>query len=58
MIAHFTAVADATELPVLLYDIPPRSVVPIEPDTLRPSRLTPTSWASKTPRVICTVVDS
>jgi 4-hydroxy-tetrahydrodipicolinate synthase len=33
--AHFTAVADATELPVLLYDIPPRSVVPIHPDTLR-----------------------
>lgn len=35
LIAHFTAVADATDLPVLLYDIPPRSVVPIEPDTLR-----------------------
>ena len=33
--AHFTAVADATDLPVLLYDIPPRSIVPIEPDTLR-----------------------
>lgn len=35
LLAHFTAVADATELPVLLYDIPPRSVVPIEPATLR-----------------------
>ncbi|OBA76469.1 4-hydroxy-tetrahydrodipicolinate synthase [Mycobacterium sp. 1554424.7] len=35
LIAHFTAVADATELPVLLYDIPPRSVIPIEPDTIR-----------------------
>jgi 4-hydroxy-tetrahydrodipicolinate synthase len=35
LIAHFTAVADATELPVLLYDIPPRSVVPIESDTIR-----------------------
>jgi 4-hydroxy-tetrahydrodipicolinate synthase len=35
LIAHFTAVADATALPVLLYDIPPRSVVPIAPDTLR-----------------------
>ncbi|WP_205877492.1 4-hydroxy-tetrahydrodipicolinate synthase [Mycobacterium camsae] len=35
LVAHFTAVADATELPVLLYDIPPRSVVPIEFDTLR-----------------------
>jgi 4-hydroxy-tetrahydrodipicolinate synthase len=35
LIAHFTAVADATPLPVLLYDIPPRSVVPIETETLR-----------------------
>ena len=35
LIAHFTAVADATELPVLLYDIPPRSVIPIESDTIR-----------------------
>ncbi|HEV7419860.1 MAG TPA: 4-hydroxy-tetrahydrodipicolinate synthase [Mycobacterium sp.] len=35
LIAHFTAVADATELPVVLYDIPPRSVVPIQWDTLR-----------------------
>jgi 4-hydroxy-tetrahydrodipicolinate synthase len=34
LIAHFTAVADATALPVLLYDIPPRSVVPIETETL------------------------
>lgn len=32
--AHFTKIADATELPVMLYDIPPRSVVPIEVDTL------------------------
>lgn len=35
LLAHFTAVADATALPVLLYDIPPRSVVPIQPDTIR-----------------------
>ena len=35
LIAHFSAVADATELPVVLYDIPPRSVVPIEADTIR-----------------------
>ncbi|HET9875647.1 MAG TPA: 4-hydroxy-tetrahydrodipicolinate synthase [Mycobacterium sp.] len=34
LLAHFTAVADASELPVLLYDIPARSAVPIEPDTL------------------------
>jgi 4-hydroxy-tetrahydrodipicolinate synthase len=33
--AHFTAVADAVDVPVMLYDIPPRSVVPIEVDTLR-----------------------
>jgi 4-hydroxy-tetrahydrodipicolinate synthase len=34
LIAHFTAVADATQLPVLLYDIPPRSVIPILPETI------------------------
>ncbi|AHC25219.1 4-hydroxy-tetrahydrodipicolinate synthase [Mycolicibacterium neoaurum] len=32
--AHFTAVADATELPVVLYDIPPRSIIPIDWHTL------------------------
>jgi 4-hydroxy-tetrahydrodipicolinate synthase len=35
LFAHFTTVADATDLPVMLYDIPARSVVPIEVDTLR-----------------------
>ncbi|KKC04850.1 4-hydroxy-tetrahydrodipicolinate synthase [Mycobacterium nebraskense] len=35
LIAHFTTIADATELPVLLYDIPPRSVIPIETKTIR-----------------------
>lgn len=35
LVAHFTAVADATDLPVVLYDIPARSVVSIEWDTLR-----------------------
>ncbi|MGW0249399.1 4-hydroxy-tetrahydrodipicolinate synthase [Nocardia goodfellowii] len=35
LVAHFTAVADATDLPITLYDIPPRSVVPIASDTLR-----------------------
>jgi 4-hydroxy-tetrahydrodipicolinate synthase len=34
LVAHFTAVADATDLPVMLYDIPPRSVVPIARETL------------------------
>jgi 4-hydroxy-tetrahydrodipicolinate synthase len=35
LIAHFIAVADATALPNVLYDIPPRSAVPIEWDTVR-----------------------
>jgi len=35
LIAHFTAVADATDLPNVLYDIPPRSSIPIEWPTLR-----------------------
>lgn len=35
LVAHFSAVADATELPIVLYDIPPRSMVPIEWDTMR-----------------------
>jgi 4-hydroxy-tetrahydrodipicolinate synthase len=34
VLAHFTAVADATGLPVLLYDIPGRTATPIETDTL------------------------
>ena len=32
--AHFTAVADSTDLPVLLYDIPARTGTPIATDTL------------------------
>jgi 4-hydroxy-tetrahydrodipicolinate synthase len=31
---HFTAIADSTDLPVMLYDIPPRSSIPIEVETL------------------------
>src|SRR3954465_1771136 len=34
LIRHFTSVADWTDLPVMLYDIPPRSIVPIEVETL------------------------
>ncbi len=34
LFAHFTAVADATGLPVLLYDIPGRTGMPIATDTL------------------------
>ena len=32
---HFSAVAGATDLPVCLYDIPPRSSIPIAADTIR-----------------------
>src|SRR5579875_1936387 len=34
LLLHFRAVADATELPVLLYDIPGRTGLPIETDTM------------------------
>ncbi|MFJ8824330.1 4-hydroxy-tetrahydrodipicolinate synthase [Streptomyces sp. NPDC102467] len=34
LLRHFTAIADSTELPVMLYDIPGRSGVPINTDTI------------------------
>ncbi len=34
LIRHFTAVADATDLPILLYDIPQRTGTPIATETL------------------------
>lgn len=34
LLHHFTAVADSSELPVMLYDIPGRSGIPIETETL------------------------
>jgi 4-hydroxy-tetrahydrodipicolinate synthase len=34
LVAHFTAVADATALPNVLYDIPGRTGIPIRPETL------------------------
>lgn len=34
LLAHFRAVAEATELPVMLYDIPGRTGTPIETETL------------------------
>ena len=34
LLAHFRAVADATDLPVMLYDIPGRTGTPIESETL------------------------
>src|SRR5688500_5378537 len=30
LLRHLTAVADAADLPVMLYDIPPRSLIPID----------------------------
>jgi 4-hydroxy-tetrahydrodipicolinate synthase len=35
LIQHFLRVADATDLPVMIYDIPPRSAVHLEEATLR-----------------------
>ena len=32
--AHFETIASSTDLPVMLYDIPGRSVMPIDPDTI------------------------
>jgi 4-hydroxy-tetrahydrodipicolinate synthase len=34
VLAHFTAVADATDLPVMIYDIPGRSAIPITTETM------------------------
>ena len=34
LLAHFTAIADATDLPVMLYDIPGRTGLPIATETL------------------------
>lgn len=47
LLEHFTAVARATDLPVCLYDIPGRSGVPIEFDTLRALAEVPTIKAVK-----------
>ena len=34
LIAHFTAVHDACALPIIIYNIPPRSVIDMSPDTM------------------------
>ncbi|NKB46038.1 MAG: 4-hydroxy-tetrahydrodipicolinate synthase [Alphaproteobacteria bacterium] len=34
MIAHFTAIADAVELPIIIYNIPPRSVIDMSVETM------------------------
>lgn len=44
---HFKAVAEATDLPICLYDIPGRSSIPIETDTLRRLAELPTVQAVK-----------
>lgn len=44
---HFSAVAGVTELPIMLYDIPPRSSIPIEADTIRRLAELPTIRAVK-----------
>ena len=41
LLAHFTAIADADRLPMMLYDIPPRIGVPIAGDTMRAARGAP-----------------
>ncbi len=47
LVHHFTTVAEATDLPVCLYDIPSRSNIPIESDTLRRLAEVPTIQAVK-----------
>jgi 4-hydroxy-tetrahydrodipicolinate synthase len=34
LVAHFSAAADATDLPVMLYDVPHRTAIPIAPETI------------------------
>ena len=50
LVRHFTQLADAVDLPIMLYDIPGRSGVAIEARHSWNSRSTPTSPQSRTPR--------
>jgi 4-hydroxy-tetrahydrodipicolinate synthase len=34
LFAHFAAIAEATSLPIIIYNIPPRSVIDMAPDTM------------------------
>ena len=47
LLKHFTAVAEATELPICLYDIPGRSGIPIAGSTIRALAELPTVKAVK-----------
>ncbi|HZK31606.1 MAG TPA: 4-hydroxy-tetrahydrodipicolinate synthase [Corynebacterium sp.] len=47
LVEHFTAVAQSTDLPICLYDIPGRSGIPIEADTIRRLAEVPTIKAMK-----------
>lgn len=50
LVQHFTAIADATDLPVMLYDIPGRSGVPINTETMVRLAEHPGSSPTRTPR--------
>ena len=47
LLAHFGAIAAATEVPICLYDIPGRSGIPIDSDTMRRLSELPTILAVK-----------
>ena len=47
MTAHFTAIADASPLPIIVYNVPSRTVTDISVETLAESRSCPTSSAIK-----------
>jgi 4-hydroxy-tetrahydrodipicolinate synthase len=51
VLTHFRMIADATELPMIMYDIPGRSGIQITYDTSSKRQNTPTSSQSKTPKV-------
>lgn len=47
LVQHYQAVAQATDLPICLYDIPGRSSIPVESDTIRRLAEIPTITAMK-----------
>ena len=49
LIAHFEAIADASDLPVMLYNIPGRTARRIEVETLKRLSGHPRIWRSRTP---------